>query len=288
LTTSTNKDEITLSELVSLVWQEKWLVILVTLAAFGASVAYAKLATEWWRADVLLAPAEQKNGGLAGSLGALGGLAGIAGIDLDGDHTAEPIATLQSGEFIGAFIEDQKLLPVLFVKRWDPVAKRWRGDPAKAPDLRDGIRLFQRQILSVNEDPKTRLVAVTVEWTHAATAAKWANMLVERLNTRMRDRALRDAERNIGYLRQELGKADIVTLKDSVARLLENEMQKLMLARGNDEYSFRVVDRAATPKWRARPKRVPVVILGTAAGGLLAVFLAVMRGRGRARITESK
>jgi uncharacterized protein involved in exopolysaccharide biosynthesis len=108
-------------------------------------------------------------------------------------------------------------------------------------------------------------------------------MLVERLNTRMRDRALRDAERNVNYLRHELTTADVVTLQESVARLLEREMQKMMVARGNPEYSFRVVDRASVPKWRFSPKRIQVVILGSLGGGLVAIFIAILLGRRRAR-----
>jgi uncharacterized protein involved in exopolysaccharide biosynthesis len=285
VTNPEDKDEITLSEITGLVWGQKWLVIGITLLFAAASIAYAKLAQEWWRSETLLVASEQKGAGLAGSLGALSGLAGIAGINLDGAETAEPIATLTSKEFIAAFIEDENLLPVLFAEQWNAAAKQWTGEKKSWPDVRDGIRLFQRKILGVDEDAKTKLVTVSVTWTDAQLATKWANMLVERLNARMRDRALRDAERNVSYLRQELTTADVVTLQESVARLLEREMQKMMVARGNPEYSFRVVDRASVPKWRSSPKRVQVVILGTMAGGLVAIFLAVFLGRSRTRRT---
>jgi uncharacterized protein involved in exopolysaccharide biosynthesis len=282
LTQPANKDEITLSELLQILWQEKWLVIVITILAAGASVTYALVATEWFRAETLLVPAEQNKGGLADGLGALGGLAGIAGINLGNDNSAEPLATLKSAEFIGAFIEQQNLLPVLFADKWDAKAKAWKGsDVRKHPDLRDGVRYFTRRLLDVNEDTKTRLVVVTVTWTDAAVAARWTNMLIERLNARMRDRALREAERNIAYLHEELAKANVVALQETTTRLLESQMQKMMVARGNSEYSFRVVDRAQVPKWRSSPKRVQVCLLGTIGGGLLAVFIAVARGRRR-------
>lgn len=275
------RDEITLTELIALVWQQKWLVIAIVVVCATGSLAYAKLATEWWRADALLAPAEHKNGGLAGSLGGLAGIAGLAGINLDNENTAEPVALLQSPGFIGSFIEEQNLLPVLFADRWDPVGKSWTGSREKWPDVRDGIRMFQRKILTVTQDPKTQLISVTIVWTDPVLATRWANMLVDRVNSRMRDRALQEADRNVTYLRQELGRADVVTLQESVAHLLESEMQKMMLARGNMEYSFHVIDRASVPKWRDRPKRLQVVILGTAAGIVIAVFLAAVVGRRR-------
>ena len=185
------------------------------------------------------------------------------------------------------FIEDEKLMPVLFAEKWDVAAKNWTGPEKTWPDVRDGVRLFQRKVLAVDEDAKTKLVTVAVTWTDANLAAKWTTMLVDRLNTRMRDRALRDAERNVAFLRQELSNATIVTMQESVARLLEREMQKMMLARGNPEYSFRVVDRASVPKWRYSPKRIQVVIFGTLAGGMIAVFFAVFRGRSRRAHSQS-
>jgi uncharacterized protein involved in exopolysaccharide biosynthesis len=286
LVNSADRDEITLSELTGLLWQQKWLVLGITVLFATGSIAYAKLAQEWWRAEALLVASEQKGSGLSGSLGALGGLAGIAGINLEGDETAEPLAMLQSKDFIAAFIDDEHLLPILFAKRWDAAAKTWLGDEKDWPDVRDGIRMFQRRVLGVSEDPTSRLITVSVTWTDAQLATKWANMLVERLNTRMRDRALREAERNVAFLRQELARADVVTLQDSVARLLEREMQKMMLARGNPEYSFRVVDRASVPKWRASPNRIQVVLLGSLTGGITAVFVAVLLGRRRAKRTQ--
>lgn len=275
------KDEITLSELVTLVWRRKWLVIAITSVFIMGSIIYAKLATEWWQAKVVLIQAEQKNGSLASGLRAMSGLAGIAGINLDSHDTAEPIATLQSREFLEAFITEENLLPILFAKRWDAAAKNWKGDEKTWPDGRDGVRYFESRILRVSEDPTTQIVTLSVEWTDPAQAADWANMLVGRLNSRMRNRALEEAERNVSYLREELGKSSIVTLQESVARLLENEMQKMMVARGNAEYAFRVIDHAGVPKWRAKPKRIQIVILATLAGALLAIFVAAVWERRR-------
>ena len=50
----------------------------------------------------------------------------------------------------------------------------------------------------------------------------------------------------------------------------------VMLARGNKEYAFRVLDSAQIPKEPIRPKRLLLVVLGTVVGGLLAVFFILM------------
>src|SRR5690606_2767647 len=110
------------------------------------------------------------------------------------------------------------------------------------------IRYFDDNVRSISEDDETGLVTLTVEWIDPEIAAEWANILVERLNERMRRRALLEAESNVGYLQEELAKTGVVTLQQSISRLLESELQKLMLARGNEEFAFRVIDRAQVPK----------------------------------------
>jgi uncharacterized protein involved in exopolysaccharide biosynthesis len=285
--TTRARDEITLSELWNILWSEKWTVIAVSILAMIASVAYALLATQWWRAEVLLVPVSQKGTGVPDGLGALGGLAGlasIAGISLGDDDAAEPIAVLQSGDFTRSFVEEQKLLPVLFHDQWDASAGRWKGDdPKEWPDDRDAVRLFEKKIRQVDVDKQTGLVTLTIDWTDPVLAANWANLLVDRVNERMRMRALGEADHNIKYLRRELTGSNIVTLQQSLGRLLENEMHKMMVARGSTEYSFRFVDRAEPPKWRSRPKRALVVILGTLAGAILAVFAALSLHSARKR-----
>jgi LPS O-antigen subunit length determinant protein (WzzB/FepE family) len=64
----------------------------------------------------------------------------------------------------------------------------------------------------------------------------------------------------------------IVTLQQAIARLLESELQKVMLARGNEEFAFRIIDSAFPPKERVRPQRALLAVLGTLMGGMVSVF----------------
>jgi uncharacterized protein involved in exopolysaccharide biosynthesis len=269
------------SSVVMAAWRGRWL-ILAFIVAFGLlSVAYALLATEWYEAEVVLTPTGTKNTqGLANALGSLGGglgaLAGLAGISLGGQSTAEPIGVLKSGEFAREFIEEQGLLHVLLADKWDAKAGRWKQtNPRKQPDIRDAVRYFDKHVLTVREDKRTGLFTVDIEWKSADVAAAWANRIVDRLNDQMRARALQEAQANVDYLRNELARTNVVSVEQAISKLLENEMQKVMVARGNKEFAFRVVDPAAVPKWRSWPKRTVVVALGILAGGLaglIAVF----------------
>jgi uncharacterized protein involved in exopolysaccharide biosynthesis len=272
----------------ALVWRGRWLILAFVLGFASLATAYAFLATEWYTAEVVLTPAGTKSTqqGLGGSqLEGLGVLAaGIAGLGLSGTRTAEPIAVLKSRDFSRRFIEDQGLLHVLLADQWDARKGLWKeSNPRRQPDIRDAIRFFDKQVLSVDEDRKTGLVTIGVRWKDPTVAASWATMIVDRLNDRMRSRALAESEANVDYLQKELATTNIVEVKLALARILETELQKVMVARGDKQYAFRVVDPADVPKWRSWPKRRVVVALGILAGGLAgfaAVFIRERFARG--------
>lgn len=265
-------DEISLRELWGAIWRRKWLVVAVTAVFAIASVTYALMAREWYIAEVLLAPSDEKDSASLG--GQLGGLVALAGVKVGGGgESAEAIAVLRSRDFARDFIEDFDLLTVFFADQWDTQQKQWRGnDPERAPDIRDGVKYFHENVLRVSEDRQTRMVTLAIEWTQPELAAEWANALVHRLNRRVRERALREAETNVSYLQAEMARTNMVTLQQSIGRLLENELQKLMLARGNEDFAFRIIDEASPPKERARPKRALIAVIGTLFGGALGVF----------------
>jgi uncharacterized protein involved in exopolysaccharide biosynthesis len=276
-------DEISLRELWDILWRGKWIIIAVTAVFAIASVVYALAQTEWYRAEVLLAPADETSGqGLGGQLG---GLAALAGVSVGGSSNVEAIAVLRSREFARTFIEDFDLVPVFFHKEWDAANDAWLGDDPEAhPEIRDAIKYFHENMLKVGEDRDTGLVTLAIEWTDPEVAAEWAKELVNRVNERLRARALKEAETNVTFLQTELGQTSVVTLQQSIGRLLESELQKLMLARGNEEFAFRVIDAASPPKERVRPKRALIAVVGTMLGGMLAVLIVFLshaiRGKG--------
>lgn len=268
-------DDISLRELWSILWRGKWVIFAATALFAIASVAYALMATEWYRSEILLAPADEKTTPAIG--GQLGGLAALAGVSIGGGDSVEALAVLESREFARGFIEELDLLPVLFADEWDAVQKRWVGsDPKAWPDIRDAVRYFHESILSVVHDRQSGLVTLAVEWTDPETAAAWAVILVRRVNERLRERALREAETNVDFLQSELQQTTVVTLQQSIGRLLESELQKLMLARGNEEFAFRVIDSADVPKERVRPVRWLIAVLGTFVGGVVGTFIVLL------------
>lgn len=271
-------EEIDLSEVITILWGGRLMILLIALVSGGIGLVYALLAEPWYRAEVVLVPTRTDPGqGLAAQLSQLSGLASLAGLPVGAVNQAEPVAVLQSKGFARGFIEEQGLLTVLLAEKWDSKLGKWKEGLDVEPDIRDAVEHFTKRVRKVSEDRKTGLVTLTVEWHDPVLAATWADLMVRRLNSQMRERALRDAEANIAFLQKELESTSLVSLHGSIGRLLESELQKLMLARGSDEFSFRVVDQAQVPKKKFKPKRAVIVLGCLSFGALLGVALVLVR-----------
>ena len=275
--------------LLRILWDGRWWIAAIATLTLVAAVAYLLLAPKVYRAEVLLIPsASLGRDGLAGQLGGLGGLASLAGIEIGGASSVEPVAMLQSSGFARAFVDEQKLLTVLFADEWDASRGRWRdADPAQAPDLDDAVRRFERRVRGVEEDKKSGLVKLSIEWTDPQQAAHWANTMVDRLNARMRERAIEEATANLRYLQEQLGELRVVDLNQPVGRLIEAEMQQLVMAKGRPDFAFRVIDKAVAPKWPARPKRLRTLALALLLGPMLGALFVLARS-GFGNVTDTR
>jgi uncharacterized protein involved in exopolysaccharide biosynthesis len=277
------EDQLDLAGVSYALWRAKWLIGATAMVFAAVAVACALTATEWFEAEVWLAPAEEQstrniNNSLVGGLGGLVG--GLTGITIGGGGNAEPLAVLESRGFIRQFIEENGLLHEI-------AAVAEIGDETGHVDVRDAVEFFRDAVLEVEENRQTRIVVLYVQWTDPATAAKWANTLVAMLNERMRQRALAQADSSVNYLKVELERANLVTLQQSVGRLLEAELQKAMLARVNNEFAFRVLDSAQPPNWRSSPRRTQIVAFATLTGLFIASFVVALRWAVREKRLDS-
>ena len=171
----------------------------------------------------------------------------------------------------------KKLLPVLFEEIWDAESQSWLVQTQEdEPTEQKAVDAF-KSILSVNEDKKSGLINLSISWKDPGVAAEWANDLVKQLNEQLREKAIADSQKRVGYLEQELAKTTLQDMRAVLYNLLESEKQKAMLANVNEDFALEVIDPAVAPETREKPKRKLIVALGGVCGvflGIFAVFLA--------------
>jgi len=276
-----DSEEISLRELFDAVWARRILIVALTLTFGIAAAVISLLLPEKYEASVVLSPVDDDGSGKLGGAGALlsqfGGLAGLGGVSLGGSgQKAVAVATLKSHALTEAFITDNNLLPVLYPDDWDATTKQWRGaDPDKIPTPWKAEKGFAKKVRSIDEDKKTGLITLTIEWTDPELAAKWATELVERANKHLRAKAIEESQANLAYLNEQLTKTSVVELQKSIYGLIESEIKKVMIANGSDEYAFRVVDPARVAEERVSPKRTLITAVGLFAGLMIGIVLAL-------------
>lgn len=100
MNTTEQDDEISLRDLIDILWQGRWTIVLVPVVLTVLAGVTALLQPPTYRATVVVSPVSNKPGGGLNGLGSLtsrlGGFAALAGISVGGDsNRAETIAAQQ-------------------------------------------------------------------------------------------------------------------------------------------------------------------------------------------------
>lgn len=267
---------------------QRWRFVALTALAFALiAAAAAWLMTPVYRAQVLFSVnSEEEQNNLTRLLGNVGSFATLAGLgnSLTGNKREESLAVLRSREFTEGFIRDNHLLPVIFENRWNAGERKWSGDDV--PSLWEANRVFDRRIRKIREDKTTGLVTLSIDWRDPAVASQWANDLVRRADSQLRQRDISEAERSLKYLEAEVEKTAVVGIQQAVFRLTEEQIKRIMLAKVRDEFAFRIIDPSAPPDEDdfVKPNRPALVLVGLLLGLLLGGFGAVfLTGRSKWR-----
>jgi len=279
-------DELDNRELVAVLWKRRLLITVCAVLLTGVMTVLAFIMTPVYRGTAIMVPVNTDRsalgGGLDSALGGVGGLAALAGLNLSSKESAveETLAVLKSRQFTENFIVRNNLMPQLFADKWDASRGNWKVGE-KAPTLHKAFKSFSG-MRSVNKDPKTGLITLTVDWTDRVKAATWTNMLVEQLNEEMRNRAMLAANASLGFLQQELTQTTEVGTREAVSRLIESQVKQKMLANVTQEYSLRFVDRAMPSDMtdKVAPRKSLMM-----AGGML---LGIVIGSGLALLLNAR
>lgn len=266
------------SGFIPLLFRNKWLITLIALFATIGALAASLLVQKRYRATTLVMVVNRHAGGMGAATSVLSNMSGLASlVGLSGglgNSKAQALATLQSAVLTRKYIERNDLLPILFSEKWNPNGNRWRN---KAPTLWSANAYFNKHVRTVFEDPRTGLIRVAITWTNPALAAKWANGIVESTNEFMRKRAIREANRDIAYLQSEADKTTVVQLRSAIYTLMQQEIREEMIAKGERDYSLKVIDPAFVPEKPYSPLPLIWTVTGLFVGLALGVSVATAK-----------
>jgi len=283
-------DEISLSELFTILWKKKIVIVAVSSIFAVSSVFYALSLPNIYQSDVVLK--------VAGSVGAtmssnsqFGSLAALAGVNLGsgggmGEKTDLAKQTIRSRDFVKHISSFEGVLPALMaLKEYDPASQSMNFDE----EIYDGInKKWLLNIPSENEtykkflslvnvfiDPDTGFLAISVRHQSPYFARSFLELIVSELNDMERNRDIAEALRSKAYLTEQLSIYKVADIRNSINALIQSQLETEMLANVRIDYLLRPLDSAYVPEKKSAPSRSMICIAGTFIGFMFGIFLVL-------------
>ena len=294
-------NEIDLRDLFNTLIQGKWIILSVTSLVSIAAVIYSLSLPNIYQSRALLAPVNSSSS-ISGSLAGYSGLAGMAGISLpseDGESNSKKamvklkslsffennilpkiflpdLMAIESGNFMTKKITYDKNIYNLNSNTWVDDSYPLNSQPPSAQ--LSFIRFLGHMNLS--EDIKTGFVTLSIKHQSPLIAKQWTELIVKEINAFYSHKDKSEAQKSVNYLSTQIAMTSLSEIKQAIAQLLQQETQKLTLIESNQDYVFEYIDPPVVMEEKSEPKRAQICILGGLLGGILGIFIVLIRRYG--------
>ncbi|AUM13754.1 Wzz/FepE/Etk N-terminal domain-containing protein [Ketobacter alkanivorans] len=293
---------IDISVLAKLLWSGKRTIALCSCSLFIIAIIYALNTPDVYQSSSVLAPAlASKTNPLSNLGGQIGSIASLAGINLGNgaDESTTYIAILKSRKFINNFINNYDIKRHLFIDSWDHTTQQWKPPSSLSrlkksamslfrshplpeqeclePSDWDAYKIFITDSLNVSEDMETGLITIRVSSYDPELAKTWTHNIIRDLNLKIREEKKAEAEKSITYLKKSIEQTPLVDMQSVFYRLIENQMQTIVLANIKDEFAFTTLDPPVVPQEKSRPNRTLIVISGLLFGFVIGLLIILSK-----------
>tara|TARA_B100000674_G_C37930150_1_gene957547 strand:- start:436 stop:1371 length:936 start_codon:yes stop_codon:yes gene_type:complete len=283
--TESSSEDIKLSEIIKVLYQGRRTIIYVTSIFILISVGVSLYLKDQYKAEILVAPSGIQ-GSSQGNSSTLSGLAGLAGFSIGefegGTKVQEAMEIIKSRKFISEFINKHEIKPAVMAgksldkisgdivideSKYDTEKKVWKKDIS----MQKTIEKFLKDNLNFNEDKKTGFITISITTLSPTKSKEWVDSLLLDLNNFFRDQAISEATTSLNYLKNQLGKAQLIEVRQSIFNLIQDQIKIITLAEGREEYLFRTLDPSVVPDEKTSPARTLICIIGSFIGFLFSV-----------------
>ncbi|MDC1150357.1 Wzz/FepE/Etk N-terminal domain-containing protein [Gammaproteobacteria bacterium] len=284
-------DELDFGEIFNILLLRKWFILSVTMLFALCSVIYSINLPNIYLSKSLLSPTDQNNG-VSQAMKSYGGIASIAGIDLSqssGGKTAQAIEKIKTLSFFENQILPNIFLPDLMaVDSWDSSSnkiiynKGLYNEETKSwvsknliPSSQKSFEIFKRNMY-VSENRDTGFVTVAVKHKSPVVAKEFSEIIINELNKFYRLKDKREAEAAMVYLNSQMAQTSLSEVKQVIAALLQQKIQKKTLIEANEFYIFSYIDPPAIMEKKSEPSRAIICIIGTIFGFIFGVMIVLI------------
>jgi len=182
--------------------------------------------------------------GLSGIIGYSG--ASSSGIGIKGEQS---LAILKSRVFLINYIKEKNIKHLLFPDKWNEIEKKWKD---QEPTNYEAYKLLKGMIFksSNKEQRGAKVLNLGIKWKNPKDISKIkyiVNSLIHSLNFLVRNDEIKEAERSIVFLKNELASTDLTESRKMLYSLIESRMRAITIAKSRSQFVFKIIDPAITP-----------------------------------------
>ena len=299
-TSVNNENEIDLSELISVLWQGKWVIAAVTTIFSIVAVIYSLSLANIYQSRAIVTPVgESSGGGMSKVMSSMGGIASLAGVNLSsggsGGNSVKALEKLKTLSFFENNILPNIFLPDLMAfESWDAKTNRivydadmfndstqtWVRDfqhpRTQIPSPQESFNIFVTH-LHVLKDVDTGFVTIAVKHQSPFVAQEWTDLIINQLNYFYRTKDKLEAQKAMDFLNIQMAQTSFSEIKLVIAQILQQKMQQLTLIEASNFYVFDYIDPPAVMEKKIAPNRSFICFIGAFLGGILGSLVVVIR-----------
>lgn len=286
-------DRLSISDVVSDVWRQRWIGAAILALCLIATVIYLRSATYVFQAELIAVPADQ-SGSNAG--GGLSGLGSLVGIDLGGQEQG-PFAlfpeAIRSYPVAERLADDPHIMRTIFADSWDVQKKRWRAPSSRglgqglkellglpvvewqAPDARH-LQAYISEAVVASEDKRRSLITLKYQHPDPKFAAYLLLEVTESADSFLRRKSLERTGTYVNYLEQRLREVQVAEYRQALADAIGTYEKTRMMASSSAPFAAERFGEVWVPSGPTSPQPVMILFLSVVVGVLLWVAYAML------------
>lgn len=289
-----NSIEIDIFQIFKILWNKKFFICCMTFVFTTISIVITLNMPNIYKSDALL-NSTNASSNMQSSYSSLANLAGITIPQNTESNTSKAIVKLNSLSFFENNILPNIYLPnlmavhswdsktntlILDAKLYDKTSEKWVRDfsypSSPIPSAQEAFKTFKDEHLSIKENKQTGFITLSVKHQSPHIAQKWTELIVDQVNFFYRNKDKVEAEKAVNYLNEQIINTKYSEIKEVMAELLKQEIQKLTLIEANNAYVFEYLDPPVVMENKSEPARAFIVVLSAFIALMISIFLTLI------------
>ena len=269
---------------------------------FGVVVLSASFLLNEKYTSKMILKVEHSGDELSSILGSqYGDLASLAGVSIGGgseDLTAYAVALLQSNSFAERLMsidgvkinlmaakkynfENQEI--IIDASIYDKSNNEWvRNPPYKRSIIPSTLEIYEEVLkddLKVSLDRRSGFIEVTFTHISPVFARDFLNLILKQANELKRKNDYEEASKALYFLEENLKTTNQKELRDSLTKLIESQLQTLMLVDIREDYLLSAIEQPYLPEEEIFPPKILLTFIGLFLGFISMFMYLIILGR---------